>query len=147
MRPFLKEWREFKGYTQAGAGEKLGQSDATIARWESGKREPGVDDLIKLAQLYGCRPQDLWAPPDEPIGPALDAGLLQRVVTMAARKMAGMAGAFRPEDFAGAILAGYDDASRENTRERQRAVIEKALNRSASPARPLREKKRTASRA
>lgn len=147
MRPFLKEWREFKGYTQAGAGEKLGQSDATIARWESGKREPGVDDLIKIAKLFGCRPQDLWAPPDEPIGPPLDAGLLQRVVTMAARKMAGLAGRFRPEDFVDAVLAGYDNASREPTRDRQRAVIDDALNQWARPPKQSRDKKRAAGNA
>lgn len=127
MRPFLKEWRDFKGMSQEAVGGALGKSDATIARWESGERQAGIDDLIKLAELYRCRPQDLWSPPDEPVGAPLDVSLLQRVVTMAARKIAGMAGPFKPEDFVTAILNGYEAGSAEVTRERQREAIEREL--------------------
>lgn len=34
-------------------------SDATVYYWENGTTKPTVDNLLKLAKLYGCSADDL----------------------------------------------------------------------------------------
>lgn len=47
----LKELRLKKGLTQTELGKKLGISQKSYSHWESGKTEPSLENLIKLADL------------------------------------------------------------------------------------------------
>lgn len=127
MMPLLKEWREFRGLTQEQVAVHLEKSDATIARWESGGRIPGVDDLVVLAKLFDCRPQDLWDPPDQPHGTPLDRGLLDRVVVQTMRKVNALGVKLPPEKVAAAIVDGYEAGASNDSRTAQRAAIERVL--------------------
>lgn len=49
----LKELREGKKLTQSQLGEQIGAKKSAISLWESGKRQPDKDTLIRLAALFG----------------------------------------------------------------------------------------------
>ncbi len=49
---FLKELRNENGMTQEQLGEKIGVSNKTISRWETGNYMPPVDCLHMLSELY-----------------------------------------------------------------------------------------------
>ena len=48
----LKAIRNKKGLTQIQFAEKFNISSGTIAMWETGKRAPEKDTIIKLAQFF-----------------------------------------------------------------------------------------------
>ena len=45
----LKQFRKRKNYSQATLAKKLNYGHTTIANYESGRNEPSIDDLIKIA--------------------------------------------------------------------------------------------------
>lgn len=47
----LAELRKRKGLTQAALAERMGVEQPTIQRWEGGKREPNLTQLIELAAI------------------------------------------------------------------------------------------------
>lgn len=49
---FLAELRKEKGYTQEQLGEKIGVTNKTISRWETGIYLPPADALLALGELY-----------------------------------------------------------------------------------------------
>lgn len=49
---FLKQLRNENGMTQEQLGEKIGVSNKTISRWETGKYMPPVDCLNMLSDIY-----------------------------------------------------------------------------------------------
>ena len=48
----LKELREYYGMTQAEVAECLNFSSAAISNYECGAREPGIEELILLADFF-----------------------------------------------------------------------------------------------
>ena len=48
----LKQFRIEKGFTQEEVAEKIGLTRQAISGYESGKRQPGIDVLTKLAEIY-----------------------------------------------------------------------------------------------
>lgn len=48
----LKQLRKEYNYTQAKLSEKLGYGSSTISNYESGKNQPSIKDLIKLAKVF-----------------------------------------------------------------------------------------------
>ena len=50
---FLAELRKGQGLTQAELGEKLGVTNKTVSRWETGTYMPPVEMLEELSCLYG----------------------------------------------------------------------------------------------
>ena len=50
---FLAELRKEKGMTQEQLGEKLGVSNKTVSRWETGNYLPPVEMLQSLSTYYG----------------------------------------------------------------------------------------------
>lgn len=49
----LKELRVARGYTQATLAAMLGTSAMQIYRWETQRRDPGTQDLERLAHVLG----------------------------------------------------------------------------------------------
>ena len=54
----LKGARVNAGLTQKEAGEKLGVTSVTLSNWEKGKTFPKVDQIFRLADLYGVSVND-----------------------------------------------------------------------------------------
>lgn len=51
----LKTLRKKHGYTQISLAETLDVSKGTIAMWETGKRTPDLETLIRLSDLFDVR--------------------------------------------------------------------------------------------
>lgn len=49
---FLKELRKEHGLTQEQLAEKLGVTNRTVSRWETGSNLPDLDILIELSEFY-----------------------------------------------------------------------------------------------
>lgn len=50
---FLAQLRKEKGMTQEQLGEKLGVTNKTVSRWETGTYLPPVEMLQSMSELYG----------------------------------------------------------------------------------------------
>mgnify|MGYP002516472834 CR=1 FL=1 len=48
----LKNLRLSEGLSQRALGERLGVCNQTVSFWESGSREPDLDILVKLAEVF-----------------------------------------------------------------------------------------------
>ena len=48
----LKEIRKSKGISQLKMAMDLNTNQNTISRYETGEREPGIDELIKIADYF-----------------------------------------------------------------------------------------------
>ena len=48
----LKELRKKKGMSQLRLATDLNTTQNTISRYETGEREPGIDELIKIADYF-----------------------------------------------------------------------------------------------
>ena len=48
----LKELRLSKGWSLDELSKMIGVSDQTISNWERGKNQPGIKNLIKLADIF-----------------------------------------------------------------------------------------------
>lgn len=55
----IKYSRKKAGLTQKELGESLGVSAAMIAQYESGKRNPKIETLIKIAEALDCEVSDI----------------------------------------------------------------------------------------
>lgn len=55
----LRALRQAFGFTQGQVAERIRTTQQTVARWESGKTEPGIAALKDLAVLYGTSVDDL----------------------------------------------------------------------------------------
>lgn len=58
---FLKELRKERNMTQEQLGEKIGVTNKTISRWETGNYMPPVESLILLSDIYGISINELLA--------------------------------------------------------------------------------------
>lgn len=56
---FLRQLRREQGLTQAALGERLGVTDKTVSRWETGAYLPPVEMLKALSELYGVSINEL----------------------------------------------------------------------------------------
>jgi len=59
MGMFLAELRKEHNFTQAELGERLGVSNKTISRWETGTYMPPVEMLAELSEIYGLTINEL----------------------------------------------------------------------------------------
>ena len=59
MGRFLAELRKERKLTQAELGEKLGVTNKTVSRWETGSYMPPVEMLEELSRLYGLTINEL----------------------------------------------------------------------------------------
>ena len=58
---FIAHLRRQNGWTQEQLGEKLGVTNKTISRWETGKYMPDIDKLPELSALFGISINELRA--------------------------------------------------------------------------------------
>ena len=49
----LKEIRKKRGISQLKLAMDLNTNQNTISRYETGEREPGINELIKIAEYFG----------------------------------------------------------------------------------------------
>lgn len=68
----IAELRKRKGWTQSDLAEHVGVEQATVQRWEKGKREPSFDQLFALGKALDIAPGALLDPHmAAPLGPTL----------------------------------------------------------------------------
>lgn len=58
---FLKELRKEKGMTQEQLGDKVGVSNKTVSRWETGNYMPPVECLNILSDIYNISINEILA--------------------------------------------------------------------------------------
>lgn len=61
----LKEARQTSGLSQKEVAERLGVAKSTYSLYESGKREPDVERIKKLAQILGVSSDALLGLPEQ----------------------------------------------------------------------------------
>ena len=67
----VKELRKKRGWTQGDLSERLGyDTKSAVGRIEAGLWNPGLDIVVKIAQVLGCSPLELlgWDHPDGIVG-------------------------------------------------------------------------------
>ncbi len=57
--------RKRAGLSQAAAAEKIGVDQSAVCLWETGKTNPRVSLLVRLAELYGCTVDELLSDSEE----------------------------------------------------------------------------------
>ena len=62
----LKEIRKSKGLSQIKLAMELNTSQNTISRYENGEREPGIGELIKIADYFNISVDYLLERTDNP---------------------------------------------------------------------------------
>ena len=62
----LKELRKKKGISQLRLASDLNTTQNTISRYETGEREPGIDELIKIADYFNVSVDYLIGRTDNP---------------------------------------------------------------------------------
>lgn len=50
----LTQLRKAKGLSQEDLASRLGVSRQAVSKWERGESSPDLDNLVALAELYGC---------------------------------------------------------------------------------------------
>jgi transcriptional regulator with XRE-family HTH domain len=61
LSKLLKSKREEMALNQREMAKLLGFRQATLSQWESGKAEPDVASLEKIAKFFGYTMEDFWA--------------------------------------------------------------------------------------
>lgn len=56
---FIAELRKEKGLTKEQLGEKLGVTNKTVSRWETGQYLPPADVLLMMSELFGVSINEL----------------------------------------------------------------------------------------
>lgn len=62
----IRELRKQHGLTMRELGEKIGVSESTISLYETGKREPNYETLLKIAELFNVSVDYLLRGEDAP---------------------------------------------------------------------------------
>lgn len=83
LRLYLAEWRESRGLSQEQLGGRLGVTDVTISRWETGRRQPDLNAQAAIAEALDIDVFDLRRHPDQPSADALLRGQPQDVIEQA----------------------------------------------------------------
>lgn len=55
----LKEIRKQRGMTAEEVAKEIGVTQAAVANWENGRREPNTATIIKLTEVFGCTADEL----------------------------------------------------------------------------------------
>lgn len=71
FRLYIAEWRDNRGLTQDQLAKRLGTTDVTVSRWETGKRRADDRAQAAISEALGIDPIDLRRHPDQPSADAL----------------------------------------------------------------------------
>ena len=76
----IKEMRTARGWTQQDLADKLNTKYQTIGHYETGRREPDIDTIFRLCDIFGCSADYLLGRSDlpDPQLTADEADLVQR---------------------------------------------------------------------
>jgi transcriptional regulator with XRE-family HTH domain len=55
----IRRLREERGFSQQELAQALGVTQGAVSHWENGVRKPDIDDIVKIAQLFNCKLDDL----------------------------------------------------------------------------------------
>lgn len=55
----IKEYRKLRGLSQIEIAKRLHVSQNTISSWETGRTEPNMGVIERLAQIFECKKSDL----------------------------------------------------------------------------------------
>lgn len=58
---FLKELRKENNMTQEQLGERIGVTNKTVSRWETGNYLPPVESLVLISDIYGISINEILA--------------------------------------------------------------------------------------
>ena len=58
----IKERRLERNYTLDQVAALIGVDKSTVSLWENGKKEPRVNAIMRLADLFGCSVEELMRP-------------------------------------------------------------------------------------
>jgi len=72
----LRRLRQDRGLSQSDLGGEIGVAQSTVGMWESGKREPDFETLIKLARFFGVSVAYLLGADEKPVVLAMRGFLL-----------------------------------------------------------------------
>ena len=61
----IKGLREKRKITQKELSEKIGVSDKTVSKWETGATIPDLDVLLEISKLYDITINDILKPKTE----------------------------------------------------------------------------------
>lgn len=59
----IRELREAHGWTQSELAQLLNRTQTALSYWEGGRRAPGVDDILELAQVFDVDTSELLPRP------------------------------------------------------------------------------------
>lgn len=84
----IVELRGMRRMSQATLAERVGRSEPTVSRWETGKSQPEAFDLHKLAGILEAPAELLLDPPERPVSPvALRLAAMRAIEAAAADGM------------------------------------------------------------
>ena len=55
----IRKFREARGLLQKDLGDRIGKNKNTVSNWERGLRDPGADNLKKIAAALEISPAEL----------------------------------------------------------------------------------------
>lgn len=55
----IRRIRVEKGFSQLEFAMAMGVTQGAVSHWETGRRKPDIDDLKRMAELLGCKVDDL----------------------------------------------------------------------------------------
>lgn len=56
---YIKKYRTESGLSQHDLAARMGISRQTISSWETDRTEPSIQDVQRLADIFGCKKSDL----------------------------------------------------------------------------------------
>jgi len=71
IKIYLAEWRESRGLTQEQLANRLGTTDVTVSRWETGRSLLNTDVMGAIADALDIESEDLYHHPAQPTPNAL----------------------------------------------------------------------------
>ena len=55
----IKAYRNKNGLTQTEVAKRIGICKSTVSMWENDKSKPSINNLKKLAEIFGCTTDEL----------------------------------------------------------------------------------------
>ncbi|APC48945.1 transcriptional regulator [Virgibacillus halodenitrificans] len=60
MENKINEYLEIRGFKKKWVADQLGVSQVVLSRWINGHSNPSLENAFRLAELLGCKVDDLY---------------------------------------------------------------------------------------